>query len=71
MIVEYLLERGHQIFIVSWRNPTAEQADWGLASYIKALDRASEAACEISGGARLNVVGACSGGITADRKSVV
>lgn len=64
-IVEYLLDQGHQVFIVSWRNPTAAQADWGLASYIRALDRASEAACEISGSEQLNVVGACSGGITA------
>ena len=64
-IVEYLVSQGHTVFIVSWRNPTAEQADWGLASYIEALDRATGVACEISGSPDLNVVGACSGGITA------
>ncbi|WBU53348.1 alpha/beta hydrolase [Paracoccus sp. SCSIO 75233] len=64
-IVEYLVEAGHEVFIVSWRNPTTEQAAWGLASYIEALDRASAVACEVSGSPELNVVGACSGGITA------
>ena len=64
-IVEYLVSQGHQVFIVSWRNPTAEQADWDLESYVEALDRATAAACEISGSKTLNMVGACSGGITA------
>jgi polyhydroxyalkanoate synthase len=64
-IVEYLVNQGHQVFIVSWRNPTAQQADWGLESYIEALDRASAVACEISGSPELSIVGACSGGITA------
>lgn len=64
-IVEYLVANGHQVFIVSWRNPTAAQATWGLEGYVEALDGAAEAACEITGSDRLNVVGACSGGITA------
>ena len=63
-IVEYLVGQGHQVFIVSWRNPTAEQAGWDLESYAEALDRATAVACEISGSPELNLVGACSGGIT-------
>jgi polyhydroxyalkanoate synthase len=64
-IVEYLVGEGHQVFIVSWKNPTAAQADWGIDSYVEALDRATAVACEISGSDELNIVGACSGGITA------
>ncbi|MBV8574246.1 MAG: alpha/beta fold hydrolase [Acetobacteraceae bacterium] len=64
-IVEYLVGQGHQVFIVSWRNPSDAQADWDLESYVVALDRASAAACEITGSETLNIVGACSGGITA------
>jgi polyhydroxyalkanoate synthase len=64
-IVEYLVSQGHQVFVVSWRNPTEAQADWDLESYVQALDRASAAACEIAGSDTLNIVGACSGGITA------
>jgi polyhydroxyalkanoate synthase len=64
-IVEYLVGQGHQVFIVSWRNPSDAQADWDLESYVLALDRASAAACEITNSETLNIVGACSGGITA------
>ncbi len=64
-IVEYLVGQGHQVFIVSWRNPSDAEADWDLESYVLALDRASAAACDITGSETLNIVGACSGGITA------
>jgi polyhydroxyalkanoate synthase len=63
--VEYLVGQGHLVFVVSWRNPSDAQADWDLESYVLALDRASAAACEIAGSETLNIVGACSGGITA------
>lgn len=63
-IIEFLLSQGHQVFVVSWRNASSEQADWNLESYVEAVDRASEVACEITGSPRLNLVGACSGGIT-------
>lgn len=64
-IVEHLVRQGHQVFIVAWRNPDEAQADWDLESYVEALDRATQVACAISGSSDLNVVGACSGGITA------
>ncbi|MEX0343292.1 MAG: alpha/beta fold hydrolase [Rhizobiaceae bacterium] len=63
-VVEYLVQQGFQVFLVSWFNPTAEQADWGLQSYVEALDRASAIASEVSGSKQLHMVGACSGGIT-------
>ncbi len=64
-IVEQLVSQGHQVFLVSWRNPGEAQSDWDLESYVSVLDRATEVACEISGSPDLNIVGACSGGITA------
>lgn len=63
-VIEYLLNKGHQIFIVSWRNPGADHADWGMDDYVEALDSASAVACEISNSKDLNLIGACSGGIT-------
>lgn len=64
-VVEYLLSQGHQVFIVSWRNPHEQHGDWGMDDYVMALDRASEIACGITKSDDLNMVGACSGGITA------
>ena len=50
--------------MVSWRNPTAEFRDWGLAGYIDAIEDAIEATCEITGHRSVAAVGACAGGIT-------
>lgn len=64
-IIEYLVGLGHQVFIVAWRNPDETQSDWNFESYIQALDRASQAACDITKADQLQIVGACSGGMTA------
>jgi polyhydroxyalkanoate synthase len=61
----FILEQGIQLFAVSWRNPTAEQRDWGMNEYIKALTEAVAAIQAITGQPDINLMGACSGGITA------
>lgn len=63
-MVKFLLANGIQPYCVSWRNPTAEQRDWGLDTYIAALDEACDAAREITGSETVNIMGSCSGGIT-------
>jgi polyhydroxyalkanoate synthase len=63
-LIEYAVGRGFQTFAVSWRNPTAAQRDWGLGTYVQALREASDAALAITGADKLNVLGACAGGIT-------
>ncbi len=62
---KYLVGQGLQLFAVSWRNPTPEQRDWGMDNYIEALTEAVEAVQGITGQPSLNLMGACSGGITA------
>jgi polyhydroxyalkanoate synthase subunit PhaC len=63
-LVQFLLKSSFQMFCVSWRNPTAEQRDWGLDTYVAALDEATDAAREITGSDDVTMMGACSGGIT-------
>ena len=63
-IIQFLLAHQFQPFIVSWRNPTKEHAAWGLADYVDALVQASDVIRHITGSAKINVSGACSGGIT-------
>ncbi len=63
-IVKFLLDQGFQVFMISWRNPTAEERDWGLAEYVEALEEAIDAACSIARQRQLDAVGACAGGIT-------
>ncbi|HET7098428.1 MAG TPA: alpha/beta fold hydrolase [Casimicrobiaceae bacterium] len=63
-IVQWSLEGGVRTFAVSWRNPTAKDADWGFDAYVGALEQAVDAIREITGAPDVNVWGACSGGIT-------
>jgi len=62
---KFLVDQGIQLFTVSWKNPDVENRDWGLDNYIQALTEAVEAVQAITGQPALNLVGACSGGITA------
>jgi len=63
-IIQFLLAHSFQPFIVSWRNPTKEHAAWGLADYVDALVQATDVIRHITGSAKINISGACSGGIT-------
>jgi len=64
-MVQFLLKSGIQTFCVSWRNPTAEQRDWGLDTYVAALDEAVDAVRDIAASDDVTMMGSCSGGITA------
>jgi len=61
--VEYSLSRGLQTFLLSWRNPGKEQADWDLDAYAARVLRAIDAVREITGSDDVNVIGFCAGGI--------
>ncbi len=63
-LARFCLRNGVQTFIVSWRNPTKAQREWGLSTYIEALKEAIEVILAITGAKDVNMLGACSGGIT-------
>jgi polyhydroxyalkanoate synthase len=63
-LVRFLLDGGIQTFAVSWRNPTVEHRDWGLDTYIAALDQAVDAVRDITRSDDISMMGSCSGGIT-------
>jgi polyhydroxyalkanoate synthase len=63
-IVDYLVKNELQVFVVSWRNPTAAQSHWDLDTYVTALVEAIAAVREITGCDDVNLHGACSGAMT-------
>jgi polyhydroxyalkanoate synthase subunit PhaC len=63
-LIRFLIDGGIQTFAVSWRNPTVENRDWGLNTYVTALDEAVDAARDIAGSDDITMMGSCSGGIT-------
>jgi len=64
-LVKYLVEAGHTVFIVSWRNPGAADRDLGLEDYLDAIEQALDAVGEIVPGRRAHLAGYCLGGTMA------
>jgi polyhydroxyalkanoate synthase subunit PhaC len=62
-MIEYLVGQGHQVFVISWRNPDRRHRDWNLDTYGGAVVAALEAACAIAEAPRASVCALCSGGI--------
>jgi polyhydroxyalkanoate synthase len=63
--IEYLVRSGQQVFVMSWRNPDARHAGWGLSTYRQAVLDALDATARMCRTHRATLVGVCSGGILA------
>jgi polyhydroxyalkanoate synthase subunit PhaC len=61
--VEYAASRGLRVFLVSWRNPTAEQADWDIDTYARRILRAVDVVKQVADVEDVNTLGFCAGGI--------
>jgi poly[(R)-3-hydroxyalkanoate] polymerase subunit PhaC len=64
-LVEFLVQGGQQVFVISWRNPDARHRDWGADAYGRAIVEALEATQRICRSDRSLLLGLCSGGILA------
>jgi len=64
-LYEYLLQRGIQVFGISWRNPTRAHRDWNFDTYVQATIDAIDVVREVSGSPDVNLMGGCLGGMTA------
>ena len=62
-MAEFLTAQGHQVFVISWRNPDARHRDWDLDTYGGAVAEALAGVRAISGAARASICALCSGGI--------
>jgi polyhydroxyalkanoate synthase len=62
-MVEHFVQSGQQVFAISWRNPGAEHAEWGLDTYAQAVIDALDAVRAVTGCDRAHLLGLCSGGI--------
>ncbi|RYF82863.1 MAG: alpha/beta fold hydrolase [Comamonadaceae bacterium] len=62
-LVRYLVERGHSVFAISWKNPGATDAQLGMADYLRLGIRASlDAIDTVLPQRRVHAVGYCLGG---------
>ena len=63
-IIQFALKGGLQTFAISWKNPTTAESEFGLETYVAALEEAVDVIREITGSEDVNIWGSCSGGIT-------
>jgi polyhydroxyalkanoate synthase len=64
-LVEYLVQQGQQVFVISWRNPDARHAGWDLGTYVRAVLDALDAVERVCRTDQTALTGVCSGGIIA------
>jgi polyhydroxyalkanoate synthase len=61
--VEYAASRGLRVFMISWRNPTAEQAQWDMDTYAGLILRSIDVVKDVAEVDDINTLGFCAGGI--------
>jgi polyhydroxyalkanoate synthase len=65
-LVKYLVDQGHTVFCISWKNPTAEECDVTMDDYVNlGLRAAVDAATSIVPDRKVHVLGYCLGGTMA------
>jgi polyhydroxyalkanoate synthase len=62
-LVNYLAGLGHTVFMISWKNPTAEDRDLGMDDYLEhGLHAALDAVTKVAPRRKVHAVGYCIGG---------
>ena len=65
-MVKYLVDAGHTVFMISWKNPGPEDRDLDMEDYrLLGLGEALDAVTAISSDSKVHLVGYCLGGILA------
>jgi len=63
-VLNYLVQQGLQMFVISWRNPNKTEGNWNLETYIKALLEALQVMQAICRCKKIGVISGCAGGLT-------
>ena len=65
-LVKYLVDQGHTVFVISWKNPDAEDRDMGMEDYLELGVMSSlDAIGHVCPKAKVHTVGYCLGGTLA------
>jgi poly[(R)-3-hydroxyalkanoate] polymerase subunit PhaC len=62
-MIEWLVQQGQQVFVISWRNPDVDQGHFDFDTYAQAVLEARDAVADITRQTAVHLNGACSGGM--------
>ena len=62
-MIEFLVGQGHQVFVISWRNPDARHRHWDLDTYGAAVVGALAAVRRIARAPKASICALCSSGV--------
>jgi polyhydroxyalkanoate synthase len=68
-MIEFLVGQGHQVFVISWRNPDARHRDWDLDTYGGAVVEALDAVRRIAKVPKASICALCSSGLVSSMVS--
>lgn len=63
-VLNYLVQQGLQMFVISWRNPNKTEGNWNLETYVKALLEVLQVMQTICRCKKVGVISGCAGGLT-------
>jgi polyhydroxyalkanoate synthase subunit PhaC len=64
-LIGHLIRAGLQMFVLSWRNPSRAEPNWGLDRYIESTIQAMDVIRVITCSRTAGIISACAGGYTA------
>jgi len=59
-LIRFLVDKGFEVFCISWRNPAGDQRDWTIGTYLTGVMAALDVAS--GGDSKVHAVGYCLGG---------
>ncbi|UXU74120.1 class I poly(R)-hydroxyalkanoic acid synthase [Paracoccus sp. SMMA_5] len=63
-LIKWIVDQGHTLFVVAWKNPDASYADTGMEDYVGAYLEVMDRVLDLTEQEKLNVVGYCIAGTT-------
>ncbi len=64
-LFKQLVDNGIQVFAMSWKNPSRQEAHWSLDTYTEGVTEAVRITRSITGQRQVDLIGLCAGGLIA------
>ncbi|MGA0615355.1 class I poly(R)-hydroxyalkanoic acid synthase [Paracoccus sp. KR1-242] len=63
-LIKWIVDQGHTLFVVAWKNPDPSYGDTGMDDYVRAYLEVMDRVLDLTDQPKLNVIGYCIAGTT-------